>query len=376
MEQQSNNLEMKQLLTLMCRRKASDLYLTYGSPPVFKVDGRMMSMNIAPLNDNMLNNLVISALSKKQNQEFVENLEFNVAMQIEGAGRFRVNIFKQMNHSGLVIRRIEMEVPTIDKLMIPEVLKSIANEKRGLVILVGATGSGKSTSLAAMLDHRNSSSGGHIITVEDPVEFVHPHKKCIITQREVGIDTSSYHEALKNTLRQAPDVILVGEIRDTATMEHVIHFAETGHLVYSTLHANNSNQALERIMNFFPPELHKQIYMQLSMNLKGIISQRLIPTLDRKGRAAAMEIMINTPRVRDLISKGDVAAIRSCMEKGTKEGMLTFDQSLFELYKSNRISLDDAMANAESSNDLRIKIKMAGLDTRGAENISLLDDGF
>jgi twitching motility protein PilU len=299
-------------------------------------------------------------MSDAQLREYGENLEFNMAMSLPGVSRFRVNVFRQRGSAGMVIRRVKAEVSTLAELDLPDLLKEIAMSKRGLVLVVGATGSGKSTTLAAMVDHRNATESGHIITIEDPIEFVHRHKKSIVTQREVGFDTHSFQSALKNTLRQAPDVILIGEIRDTETMEAAVTFAETGHLCLGTLHSNNANQAIERIMNFFPLERHAQIYLQLSLNLRSIISQRLIPSPDGK-RVAALEILVDTPRVRDLVKKGDVDILKEAMEQGVQEGCQTFDQALFMLYKVGKISLDQALINADSANNLRLKIKLAGL---------------
>jgi twitching motility protein PilU len=284
----------------------------------------------------------------------------NMAMSLPGVSRFRVNIFQQRGSVGMVIRRIKAEVMSLDELGLPDILKDIVMSKRGLVLMVGATGSGKSTSLAAMIDHRNLTEHGHIITIEDPIEFVHRHKKSIVTQREVGFDTHSFQNALKNTLRQAPDVILIGEIRDTETMEAAITFAETGHLCLGTLHSNNANQAIERIMNFFPLERHAQIYLQLSLNLRSIVSQRLVPSVDGK-RTAALEVLIDTPRIKDLIKKGEVDTLKEGMEQGIQEGCQTFDQALFELYKNGKITLEQALVNADSANNLRLKIKLAGL---------------
>jgi twitching motility protein PilU len=299
-------------------------------------------------------------MSEAQLREYGENLELNMAMSLPGVSRFRVNVFRQRGSAGMVIRRVKAEVSSLAELGLPDILKEISMSKRGLVLVVGATGSGKSTTLAAMVDHRNDTESGHIITIEDPIEFVHRHKKSIVTQREVGFDTHSFQAALKNTLRQAPDVILIGEIRDTETMEAAVTFAETGHLCLGTLHSNNANQAIERIMNFFPLERHAQIYLQLSLNLRSIISQRLIPSLDGR-RVAALEILMDTPRVRDLIRKGEVDILKEAMEQGVQEGCQTFDQALFMLYKEGKIGLDQALINADSANNLRLKIKLAGL---------------
>jgi twitching motility protein PilU len=304
--------------------------------------------------------IAMAIMNEKQQREFAETMEMNMAMSLPGVSRFRVNIFQQRGSVGLVVRRIKAEVASLGELGLPDILKDIVMSKRGLVLMVGATGSGKSTSLAAMIDHRNSAEAGHIITIEDPIEFVHRHKKSIVTQREVGFDTHTFQTALKNTLRQAPDVILIGEIRDTETMEAAITFAETGHLCLGTLHSNNANQAIERIMNFFPLERHAQIYLQLSLNLRSIISQRLVPSTDGR-RTPALEILIDTPRIKDLIKKGEVDTLKEGMEQGVQEGSQTFDQALFALYKEGTISLEQALINADSANNLRLKIKLAGL---------------
>ncbi len=350
-------MEFMDLLKHMVEVDASDIYITAHCPPMFRVEGVTKSWGEEILSGEQTDKMASSIMNEKQRKEFLETFEMNLALAYEELGRFRVNIFKQRGQVGLVIRQIKMKILTLEQLKLPSILADIVMTKRGLVLVVGATGSGKSTSLAAMIDHRNTSSPGHIITIEDPIEFVHEHKKSVITQREVGMDTHSFGAALKNTLRQAPDVILVGEIRDTETMEHAIEFSETGHLCLGTLHANNANQAIERVMNFFPEERHPQIYMQLSLNLRSIISQRLIRTKDGH-RAAAVEILLDTPRVKDLILKGEIGLLKETMDKGTQEGMRTFDQALLYLYKEERISLEDALANADSANDLRLKIKM------------------
>ena len=304
--------------------------------------------------------IALTIMNEKQQREFAETMEMNLAMALPGVSRFRVNIYQQRGSVGMVIRRIKADVSSLDELGLPQILKDIVMSKRGLVLVVGATGSGKSTSLAAMIDYRNANEAGHIITIEDPIEFVHRHKQSIVTQREVGFDTLSFQAALKNTLRQAPDVILIGEIRDTETMEAALTFAETGHLCLCTLHSNNSNQAIERIMNFFPIERHAQIYLQLSLNLRAIVSQRLVPSVDGK-RTPALEVLIDTPRIRDLIKKGNVDTLKEGMEQGVQEGSQTFDQALFALYKEGKIKLEQALINADSANNLRLKIKLAGL---------------
>ncbi len=353
-------MEMQTYLKTMVEIDASDLYLTAERPSMYRVDGKIRAVGDQGLNSDEVSALASSIMNERQLKEFSETHEMNLATALPGVSRFRVNIFQQRGSVGMVIRRVKANVATLDELGLPSILKDISMSKRGLTLLVGATGSGKSTTLAAMVDHRNSSEPGHIITIEDPIEFVHQHKMSIITQREVGFDTHSFQAALKNTLRQAPDVILIGEIRDTETMEAAITFAETGHLCLGTLHSNNANQAIERIMNFFPAERHEQIYMQLSLNLRSIVSQRLIPSTDGK-RVAALEILMDTPRLKDLIKKGEVDTLKEGMEQGVQEGCQTFDQALFALYKEGKISLDQALVNSDSANNLRLKIKLAGL---------------
>ncbi len=353
-------LSMPDILKVMVDKDAADVYLTVDLPAMYRIQGVTQPIGDKPFTNEELEALANDIMKDKQRVEFAEKLEMNLALYYPELGRFRVNIFRQRGNVGFVIRQIKVEIVPLDKLGLPPIVKDIAMTKRGLVLFVGATGSGKSTSLAAMIDHRNSAAPGHIITVEDPVEFVHRHKKCVVTQREVGFDTLSFQAALKNTLRQAPDVILIGEIRDTETMKAAVEFAETGHLCLGTLHANSANQAIERIMNFFPMEQHEQIYLQLSMNLRAIISQRLIRGVDGK-RVAALEIMMDTPRVKDLIKKGEVDSIKEAMEQGIQEGCQTFDYVLFTLYKEGKISLDQALANADSANNLRLRIKLAGL---------------
>lgn len=354
-------MEIVDFLKVMVEHDASDIYLTVDSFPMYRVYGITQSVGDVKLTNEQLETLANAIMrTDKQRKEFGETMEMNLALAYEDLGRFRVNIFRQRGNVGLVIRQIKVEIVPLDKLGLPPIIKDISMTKRGLVLVVGATGSGKSTSLAAMIDHRNSKSQGHIVSIEDPIEFVHRHKKSIITQREIGFDTLSYGNALKNTLRQAPDVILIGEIRDTETMEAAVTFAETGHLCLGTLHSNNANQAVERIMNFFPQERHAQIYLQLSLNLRAIISQRLILSLDGK-RAAAMEILMDTPRIKDLIKRGEVDILKEAMEQGIQEGCQTFDQALFVLYKDGKISLEQALINADSANNLRLKVKLEGL---------------
>ena len=347
-----------ELLKLMLSRKSSDLFITADFPPSMKIDGKLTKMSPDRLSGEQTAELVRSIMSERQAAEFEATKECNFAVSPEGIGRFRVNAFVQQGKAGMVMRMIPTTVPTIDGLGVPQVLKEVVTAKRGLCILVGATGSGKSTTLAAMVDWRNEQTYGHIITIEDPIEFVHPHKNCLVTQREVGLDTDNWDAALKNTLRQAPDVILMGEIRDHETMEHAVAFAETGHLCLATLHANSANQALDRIVNFFPEERRAQLLMDLSLNLKAVISQRLVPKQDGKGRAAIVEILLNSPLISDLIFKGHVTEIKEIMKKSRSMGMQTFDQALFDAFEANSISYEDALHNADSVNDLRLQIKL------------------
>ena len=358
MERDQATKFINDLLRLMVSRSGSDLFITADFPPAIKVDGKITKVSPQPLNAAHTLSLARSIMSDKQIAEFERTKEGNFAISPPGVGRFRVNVFIQQGKVGLVLRVIPSILPTIDGLGVPQVLKEIVLAKRGLCIMVGATGSGKSTTLAAMVDWRNEYSWGHIITIEDPVEFVHAHKNCVVTQREVGLDTDSWEAALKNTLRQAPDVILMGEIRDRETMEHAVAFSETGHLCLATLHANSANQALDRIINFFPEERRSQLLMDLSLNLKALVSQRLIPKQDGKGRVAAVEIMINSPLISDLIFKGDVTEVKEIMKKSRNAGMQTFDQALFDLYEANAITYEDALRNADSLNDLRLQIKL------------------
>ncbi|MGE5452796.1 MAG: PilT/PilU family type 4a pilus ATPase [Acidobacteriota bacterium] len=346
------------LLKLLVARGGSDLFLTADFPPAIKVDGKVTKVSPQPLNSQHTISLARAIMNDKQAAEFERTKECNFAISPGGVGRFRVNAFVQQGCIGMVLRVIPQQLPTVDGMGLPQILKEVVMAKRGLIILVGATGSGKSTTLAAMVDHRNENSFGHIITIEDPVEFVHPHKNCIVTQREVGIDTDGWEMALKNTLRQAPDVILMGEIRDRETMEHAVAFAETGHLCLATLHANSANQALDRIINFFPEERRAQLLMDLSLNLRGLVSQRLLPRQEGKGRAAAVEIMLNTPLISDMIFKGEVGEIKEIMKKSREQGMQTFDQALFDLYEGNYVTYEDALRNADSINDLRLQIKL------------------
>src|SRR5215510_6555384 len=347
-----------ELLRVMLSKKASDLFITAGFPPAFKVDGKMTPVSNQSLTPQHTQELARALMNDKQAQEFEAKKECNFAINPPGIGRFRVNAFVQQARVGIVLRTITTTIPRMEDLGLPEILKDVCMTKRGLVIVVGATGSGKSTSQAAMLGYRNENSYGHIITVEDPIEYVHEHKNCLITQREVGVDTESWEAALKNTLRQAPDVILIGEIRDRETMEHAIAFAETGHLCMGTLHANSANQALDRIINFFPEERRTQLLMDLSLNLKALVAQRLIPEQDGKGRSAAVEVLLNSPLISDLIFKGEVTEIKEIMKKSRNLGMQTFDQALFDLYENNVVSYEDALRNADSVNDLRLQIKL------------------
>lgn len=378
MERDQASKFINDLLKLMVSRNGSDLFITADFPPAIKVDGKITKVSPQPLTPAHTLALARSIMSDKQAAEFERTKEANFAISPAGVGRFRVNAFIQQGHVGLVLRVIPLTLPTIDSLGLPQVLKDIAMTKRGLTILVGATGSGKSTSLAAMVDWRNEHSYGHIVTIEDPVEFVHAHKNCVITQREVGLDTDSWDIALKNSLRQAPDVILMGEIRDRETMENAIVFAETGHLCLATLHANSANQAMDRIINFFPEERRAQLLMDVSLNLRAIMSQRLVPRQDGKGRIAAIEILINTPRVADLIFKGEVSEIKEAMKLSRNQGMQTFDQALFDLFEANVITYEDALRNADSLNDLRLQIKLHSNRARtkdlaaGTEHLSVI----
>ena len=367
MEHDQASKFVNDLLRLMVSRNGSDLFVTADFPPAIKVDGKVTKVSPQPLTSQHTLALTRSMMNDKQAAEFERTKECNFAVAPHGIGRFRVNAFVQQGSVGMVMRTIPQVIPTIDSMSLPQVLKDIAVSKRGLVIFVGATGSGKSTSLAAMVDYRNENSFGHIITVEDPIEFVHAHKNCIITQREVGIDTDGWEAALKNTLRQAPDVILMGEIRDRETMEHAVAFAETGHLCLATLHANSANQALDRIINFFPEERRSQLLMDLSLNLKSLISQRLMPRQDGRGRVAAVEVMLNSPLISDLIFKGEVAEIKEIMKRSRELGMQTFDQALFDLYEGQAITIEDALRNADSVNDLRLQIKLHSHRARSSD---------
>jgi len=345
-------------LKLLAERKGSDLYLATGAPPCAKFEGELKSIGSETLAPGEIAEIANELMDETQREEFARDLEMNLAVSLPGVGRFRVNIFRQRNEVSIVARFIVMDIPQWQDLGLPEILTDLIMRKRGLILFVGATGSGKSTSLAAMIDYRNSNTSGHIVTIEDPVEFVHRHKKSIVNQREVGVDTRNWHNALKNTLRQAPDVILIGEIRDRETMEHAISFAETGHLCISTLHANNANQALDRIINFFPEEKRQQLLMDLSLNLQAFVSQRLIPN-KRGGRSAAVEVMLGSPTIKELILRGDIGGLKEIMEKSKDRGMKTFDMALFDLCSAGEITEEEALRNADSQNNLRLKLKLA-----------------
>jgi twitching motility protein PilU len=362
---------MHDLLRMLVQKNGSDLFITVGAAPSMKVDGKMTPLSNQALSPQHTQTLVRSIMNDKQLGEFEAKQEVNFAISLPGVSRFRVNAFTQRGSMGMVLRVIRSEIPNFESLGLPPVLKDVAMTKRGLVIFVGATGSGKSTSLASMIGYRNENSFGHIITIEDPIEFVHQHKNCIVTQREVGVDTESYEIALKNTLRQAPDVILIGEIRDREAMEHAIAFAETGHLCLSTLHANSTNQALDRIINFFPEDRRPQLLMDLSLNLKSVVSQRLIPRADGEGRIPAVEVMLNTPLMSDLIFKGNVHEMKELMSKSNEYGMQTFDQALFQLFEADLVTYEDALRNADSINDLRLKIKLQG---KAAKTTNLMEE--
>lgn len=365
-------MEIEKLLKIMVDKSASDLFITADMPPSMKINGQLTPLSSTPMSADMARRVVLATMTSQQQDEFVEKKELNFAIAPKELGRFRCSAFFQRNLVGMVVRRIETVIPKIDDLGLPEVVKELAMAKRGLVILVGATGSGKSTSLAGIIGHRNQHSKGHIISIEDPIEFVHEHQSSMITQREVGLDTESFDMALKNALRQAPDVIMIGEVRSRETMEHALAFAETGHLCLCTLHANNANQALERILHFFPADRHSQVWMDLSLNLKGLVAQQLIPTMDGTARRACLEVMLNTPLVADLIRKGEVGELKALMTKSTEVGMQTFDQALFALYDAGEISYEDALAYADSTNDLRLLIKLES--ESDADSLSLAAD--
>ena len=373
MEREQATTFMNSLLVMMGQRKASDLFITSGFPPALKVDGEITPVSKTTLSPMHTLTLARSIMNDKQAAEFERTNECNFAINPPGTGRFRCSAFMQQNHVGIVIRTINVTIPRFEELMLPPILRDIIMAKRGLVIFVGATGSGKTTSMAAMVDHRNRNSRGHIITIEDPIEFVHEHRNCIVTQREIGSDTESWAVALKNTLRQAPDVIMIGEIRERETMDHAIAFAETGHLCLATLHANNTNQALDRIINFCPEERRQQLLMDLSLNLRSFISQRLIVKRDGKGRVPAVEVLLNSPLIADLIFKGEVTEIKEIMKKSNELGMQTFDQARFQLHEAGHISYEDALRNADSVNDVRLRIKLEGHEAHGRNMLAGLE---
>ncbi|WP_372738239.1 PilT/PilU family type 4a pilus ATPase [Neptunomonas sp.] len=369
-------MEFYDCLRLLAAKDGSDLYLSTGAPPCAKFQGALKPLSKTPYQPGDIEKIALQVMDAEQREKFQHELEMNLAISVEKTGRFRLNIFKQRNDVAIVARNIKTDIPRMDDLGLPEILKEVVMAKRGLVLFVGGTGSGKSTSLAALIDHRNSNSGGHIITIEDPIEFVHHHKKSIVNQREVGVDTRSFHNALVNTLRQAPDVILIGEVRDKETMEHCLAFAETGHLAISTLHANNANQALDRIINFFPDEKRNQLLMDLSLNVRAIVSQRLVHTIDGK-RAAAIEILLGTSTIKELILKGDIDGIKEIMNKSETLGMQTFDSALFKLVREGKVSEEEAIKNADSANNLRLKFKLSEESTNskaGGLNFSLEED--
>ncbi len=377
MEREQASKFLHDLLKLMLSRRGSDLFLTAEFPPAFKIDGKVMPVSNVPLTPQHTIELARALMNDRQASEFEAKKELNFAISPTGIGRFRVNAFMQLGRVGVVLRTIQSHIPRFEELDLPAIMRDLSLTKRGLIIMVGATGSGKSTSLAAMIGYRNENTHGHIVTIEDPVEYVHPHRNCIVTHREVGVDTDSWEIALKNTLRQAPDVIMIGEIRDRETMEHAIAFAETGHLCVATLHSNSANQALDRIINFFPEERRHQLLMDLSLNLKAIVSQRLLPLATDKGRVPAVEILLNTPLIGDLIFKGEVSGIKEVMKKSRELGMQTFDQALFDLYEALKISYEDALRNADSVNDLRLNIKLNSKRTardlnRGTEHLDII----
>ncbi|HET8807584.1 MAG TPA: PilT/PilU family type 4a pilus ATPase [Methylophaga sp.] len=351
-------MEIVTILKAAVKYEASDIFITADRPPTLKVNGRMATLSQEPLSDDEARNLVLSTMNDEQKKVFERDKECNYAIDTKGAGRFRVSALYQRNRVGMVMRLVKDEIPTIEQLRVPEIIKELAMTKRGLVIFVGATGSGKSTTLAAMIGYRNQNSAGHILTIEDPIEFNHKHAGCVITQREVGVDTDSYDIALKNSLRQAPDVIMIGEVRSRDTMDYGIAFAETGHLCLSTLHANNANQAMDRIINFFPEDRHKQLFMDMSLNLKAVVAQRLIPKKDGTGRCVAVEVLLNTPLIGDMIEKGKVSEVKDVMKRSRELGMQTFDQAVYDLYKAGEISYEDALKNADSTNEVRLMIKL------------------
>lgn len=356
------------MLKLMAEKKGTDLFITTGMQPSMKLNGELVQLSNSTLSPDMANDIIFGIMNEEQEQEFRQKRECNFALSAPGVGRFRVSAFYQRNQVGMVLRRIEFDVPRLETLNLPSIISELAMEKRGLILFVGATGTGKSTSLAAMIQYRNENSRGHIICIEDPIEFMHQHKSCIVTQREVGIDTDSFEIALKNTLRQSPDVIMIGEVRSRETMEYALAFAETGHLCLATLHANNANQALERVINFFPQERHNQIWMDLSLNLKSIVAQQLVPTIDGKSRKGVIEVLLNTPLVSDMVRKGNVPGLKDIMKKSRELGMQTFDQALYDLHQQDLISYDDALAFADAPNDLRLMIKLGTRDSSSPDS--------
>ncbi len=373
----ATTLDFNDIIALMVEKKASDLFITADMPPCMKINGRVLPISKTRLTEQQSRELTYALMSPEQREEFLHTKECNFAFSARGVGRFRVSAFVQRDAVGMVLRRIETHIPAFDELGLPPILQDLAMAKRGLVVFVGATGTGKSTSLAAMVGYRNRNSSGHIVTIEDPIEFAHDHAGCIVTQREVGIDTESYEVALRNTLRQAPDVILIGEIRSRETMEHAIAFAETGHLCLSTLHANNANQALDRIINFFPEDRRDQLFMDLSLNLRAIVAQQLVRRPDGRSRRPVVEVLINTPLAADLIRKGEVYKLKDLMKRSTEQGMMTFDQALYDLYKAGEISYEDAILHADSANEVRLMIKLgdsAGVTSGGLGSASLVDD--
>ena len=372
-------MDIVTILKAVVKHDASDLFITAGRAPSLKVNGRLATITQEPLTDDEARDLVISTMTDEQKKTFERDKECNYAIATQGAGRFRVSALYQRGKIAMVLRRIKDEIPTIEGLNVPEIIKELAMTKRGLVMFVGATGSGKSTTLAAMIGHRNQNSTGHILTIEDPIEFDHNHGGCVVTQREVGIDTDSYEIALKNSLRQAPDVIMIGEIRDRQTMDYGIAFAETGHLCLSTLHANNANQAMDRVINFFPEARHKQLFLDLSLNLRAVVAQRLIPKKDGTGRCVAIEVLLNTPLIADLIEKGKVSEIKEVMKRSRELGMQTFDQSVYDLYKAGEITYEDCLKNSDSANEVRLMIKLGSEsgelpDDAGLEGLSIQED--
>ncbi len=368
-------MDFDSLLKLMVHKNASDMFITAGVAPSLKINGKITPVTQATLTPAQAEEIVTNIMTPAQREEFARHNECNFAISASGIGRFRVSAFRQRNHAGMVLRKIETTIPLIEDLGLPPIVKDLAMTKRGLVIFVGATGSGKSTSLAAMIGYRNKNSTGHIISIEDPIEYIHNHQGCIVTQREVGLDTESFEVALKNTLRQAPDVILIGEIRTRETMDHAIAFAETGHLCLATLHANNANQAMDRIINFFPEDRRNQLLMDLSLNMKAIVAQQLIPTPDGQSRVLAVEVMINTPLMADLIRKGEIHQMKPLMAKSSQHGMRTFDQALYELYKNGDITYEDAINHADSANELRLMIKLGETSGQSVETMTASLDG-